>query len=209
MAAILDNGYFNLIVSIFTIYALFGDDFRILVTSKGADNVFNGILMVCMVIFIFEIFLSVKVVKGYFNSFFFWLDVISTVTLVLDLTWVSDAILASGGSSVGQSASIARASRASRIGTKAGRIVRIIRLIRLVKIFKIVQQKRKTEAIKNKDNKIDENEMQKQQRDLQKQEQEQMQQVESAQKQRQSKVIKSKMSQLLEKKQKADMDKIY
>lgn len=101
MAYILDNGYFNLLVSIFTIYALFGDDFRVLLTSKPADNVFNGILIVCMCIFITEIFLSVMVVKGYFNSFFFWLDCISTITLILDLTWVSDAIALAGGSSMG------------------------------------------------------------------------------------------------------------
>lgn len=101
MARILDNGYFNILVSLFTIYALFGDDLRILLTSKSADDVFNSILLICMCIFTTEIFLSVMVVKGYFNSFFFWLDVVSTVTLVLDLTWVSDAIAESGGSSVG------------------------------------------------------------------------------------------------------------
>lgn len=92
MAKILDNGYFNLVVSLFTIYALFGDDFRVIVATKPDDNIFNGLLITCMLVFIVEIFLSVKVTKGYWNSFFFWLDVVSTVTLILDLTWVSDAI---------------------------------------------------------------------------------------------------------------------
>lgn len=93
-----------------------------------------------MIGFFLEIILSVYVKSDYFNSFFFWLDLISSVTLILDLTWVNEAISeATGGAGgVSQSGSIARASRAGRIGTKAGRIVRIIRLIRLVKIFKMV-----------------------------------------------------------------------
>lgn len=145
LAALLDSMVFNIIVSLFTIYALFGDDLRVIATSKGSDPVFNVFLIITLLIFGFEIVLSVLVKKGYFNSFFFWLDVVSTITLLLDLTWVADAIeeAGQGGGAVGSTAGIARASRASRIGTKAGRIVRIIRLIRLVKIFKIVQDKRK------------------------------------------------------------------
>jgi hypothetical protein len=144
MAALLEAVWFNIVVSIFTILALFGDDFRIIATSKGADPLFDVLLILTLLIFAFEITLSVLCKPGYFNSFFFWLDLISTVTLILDLTSVSNAITeaGSGGGAVGSTAGIARASRASRIGTKAGRIVRIIRLIRLVKIFKIVQEKK-------------------------------------------------------------------
>lgn len=151
MSKILDNWVFQLIVSFFTLYALFGDDLRILAFSKSSDVVFNILSIIAMAGFFIEIILSVCVKSDYLNSFFFWLDLISTVTLVLDLTWVNESIsdaTSGGAGGIGKSSSIARASRAGRIGTKAGRIVRIIRLIRLVKIFKIVQNKRKNMMMK-------------------------------------------------------------
>jgi len=141
MARILDNSVFQIVISLFTFYALFGDDLRILAFSKSADVTFNVLQIIAMIGFFIEIVLSVYVKSDYFNSFFFWLDLISSVTLILDLTWVNEAIseaTSGGASGVGKSSSIARASRAGRIGTKAGRIVRIIRLIRLVKIFKMI-----------------------------------------------------------------------
>lgn len=36
---------------------------------------------------------------GYFFSFFFWLDLLSTVSMILDIGWVSDAMFGSSGSS--------------------------------------------------------------------------------------------------------------
>ena len=74
-------------------------------------------------------------------NFFFWLDVISTLSILLDIGWVSEQLFQSGGSTSLQStASLARAGRASKIGARAGRIVRIMRLIRLVKLYKHAQQ---------------------------------------------------------------------
>ena len=120
-------------------YALFADDLRILFLTKEVDLGYNILLMVCCILFMVEVVLSMKVKSNYKWSFFMWLDIVSSLTLVIDLTWVSELIMNLGNSGgLGQSSSIARAGRASRIGTKAGRIVRIIRLIRLVKIFKIV-----------------------------------------------------------------------
>eukprot|EP00971_Amphidinium_carterae_P128483 2545194-Amphidinium_carterae.1 len=94
---------------------------------------------------------------GYLFGFFFILDIISTVTLVLDLTFVSsmlfDTIITStdgessadgGGGGGGNSADAARAARASRAGTKAGRVVRLIRLIRLIKMLKCLNKKKQS-----------------------------------------------------------------
>ena len=74
LAALLDSMVFNIVVSLFTLYALFGDDIRVIATSKASDVVFNVFLILCLLIFGFEILLSVLVKKGYFNSFFFWLE---------------------------------------------------------------------------------------------------------------------------------------
>ena len=71
-------------------------------------------------------------------SFFFWLDILSTLSLIFDIGWISDGLFETGDA--GNASKIARAGRASRIGTRAGRIVRIVRLIRLVKLYKHAQQ---------------------------------------------------------------------
>ena len=42
-----------------TIYALTGDDFRIIFTQKPADPYFNVMVLVCIAIFSFEIIISV------------------------------------------------------------------------------------------------------------------------------------------------------
>ena len=42
-----------------------------------------------MTLFSIEIILSVLCKKNYFLSFFFWLDILSTITLVFDLGWVN------------------------------------------------------------------------------------------------------------------------
>ncbi len=93
--------------------------------------------------------------NGYTNSFYFWLDLISTLTLLLDVGWISDAIFGTGSStnSALSGATIARAARASKIGSKAGRIVRILRLIRLIRIVKFYKatEKLKEDKLNKKD----------------------------------------------------------
>merc|ERR1719359_1671106 len=72
-------------------------------------------------------------------SFFFTLDVVSTLSLVLDISWIADELFcASEDGDAGGNA--IRASRASRAGTRAARVVRIIRLIRIVMLYKAIQE---------------------------------------------------------------------
>jgi hypothetical protein len=76
--------------------------------------------------------------KHYLWSFFFWLDLVALVSLLMDVTWLWEMIqLLFGVVQSGADSSIARAGRASRAGTKAGRAGRIIRIIRLVRVVKL------------------------------------------------------------------------
>ena len=95
----------------------------------------------CLALFGLEMILSCIAKEGYIFGFFFWLDLISTASLIFDIQWITDILFGTGGGQNAQSAtSLARASRASRIATRTGRIVRIVRLIRLVKLYKHAQQ---------------------------------------------------------------------
>ncbi|KAF4727772.1 Adenylyl/guanylyl cyclase [Perkinsus olseni] len=128
-----DNSQF--ITSVITIYALFGDDIRVSSTSQSADTTFDVLTSISLVIFVIEVTAASVGKEGYIWSFFFFLDSLSTASLILDLTFVAEALFGGGGGS--SDARVARAGRASRAGTRAGRVVRIIRLIRLLRIIKL------------------------------------------------------------------------
>lgn len=129
-----------------TIFALFGDDFRLAVFTKTADDGFSAAMIVCLILFGFEIIMAFISKPEYRFSFFFWLDVLSTISLIFDINWIWNAIQSKASSTLVQSTQIARASRASRAGTRAARIIRVIRvirLIRIVKLYKLAQSKLK------------------------------------------------------------------
>lgn len=76
---------------------------------------------------------------------------ISTASLILDITWVSEALFAqrTEDAATTDAGSIARAGRAGRAGTRVGRVIRIIRIIRLIRIVKLyrayVERKKQAE----------------------------------------------------------------
>lgn len=130
-------------MTLVTVYALLGDDLRIIFWDNTADPIFLGITVASMVFFAIEIVLASIGKPDYFNSFFFWLDALSTLSLITDVEPFMLAV--TGGGDEGQAeaaeaAAIARASRGARIGTRAGRMARIIRLIRLIRIVKLYKQ---------------------------------------------------------------------
>jgi len=86
-----------LYVTILTIYALFGDDIRVLTTTKPADIYFDVITIVAMATFTVEILLGVLSKINYTCSFYFWLDIISTLSLITDIQMISNELFYSTG----------------------------------------------------------------------------------------------------------------
>lgn len=84
---------FQILISLFTVYALFGADLKFLISEKKDDEIFDYFTIFSLFIFCFEIIVSVIVKKDYLFSFFFFLDAISTITLIFDLTYVDSAFL--------------------------------------------------------------------------------------------------------------------
>ena len=76
-------------MTIITLYALFGDDIRVLITDKEGDPTFWILNIIALWSFAIEILISSIAKPDYFNGFFFWLDFISTASLLLDIGWVS------------------------------------------------------------------------------------------------------------------------
>lgn len=93
---ILNNKYYQAIIFVATLYALFGIDIKSAVTTKAADIPFDVLTIIVMTLFVSEILLSILTQPGYFFSFFFWLDTISTASLVFDISLFVTSISGSG-----------------------------------------------------------------------------------------------------------------
>lgn len=148
-------------MTILTIYALFGEDVRLCAFPKTVDDYFFSFTAISFVFFAVEIILMSIAREGYFLGFFFWLDVISTISLITDIGWVWDEIVGTkdeGAQDAQQASKLARSSRGAKIGSRAGRIARVIRLVRLIRIVKlyknanyVLENDKKDAPIENKD----------------------------------------------------------
>ena len=79
-----------------TLYALLGDDLRLIFAPIEGDGVFTVITSIALAMFTMELLLSSIGVEGYFNSFFFWLDALSTASLITDIQPIMDSLLGGG-----------------------------------------------------------------------------------------------------------------
>lgn len=136
---IADNKAFIALTTLLTVYALVGDDIRLLATNKPADFLFDIFTMICLVVFTFEILISCIGKDDYILGFFMCLDLVSTVTLVLDLSFVIESLIGDGENA---EAGDMRSNKTARVGAKAGRVVRVIRLVRILKLYKAISEAR-------------------------------------------------------------------
>lgn len=88
----IDSIGFNLCTLFLTIFALFGSDFEILLFESNSTLGFDIVRIITMVIFLFEVLISSFSKKNYVGSFFFILDLLSTLTMLLDLSWVKNEL---------------------------------------------------------------------------------------------------------------------
>ena len=135
-ANIIDNTYVVIFMTLITVYALYFDDIRMIFLPKNLDDIFYGITLVGMICFTLEILIAGYAKDDYLYSFFFWLDIVSTVSMIPDCGWIWDPMIGdSGNANADDATDLAKSSRASRV-IRVIRIIRLIRLIRIVKLYK-------------------------------------------------------------------------
>lgn len=144
----IDDKWVILVMTMVTLWALFGDDIRLVATNKPADQYFFISFIVILCLFIIEIFLTSLVVDDYKYSFFFWLDIVASISLVLDIPYMIDPFISLfGGSSTTADVTLNTTSgpiNAQGIASKVLKSFRLIRLVRIVKLYKYFT-KRETE----------------------------------------------------------------
>ena len=136
LESFLESGKVTITMSVVTVYSLFSADVQELGFPKSADDVFSSLIVICLCLFSFELLLSFIYKPKYKWSFYFWLDLIATLSLITDIGWIWDSLIGVSNSSSG-SKQAKSAGNASRAGTRTSRILRIIRLIRLIRIVKL------------------------------------------------------------------------
>ena len=141
----LDSTPVLIIMSVLTLFALFASDIKAAWLRIEVDEAFNIIQCILIGIFGIEFILNCIAKKDYLLSFFFWLDLISTVSIIQDIDYIMNPILGYGPqkkttsnkSTAAATKAISKVSSASR-ATRVLRVVRIVRLIRMVKLYKSV-----------------------------------------------------------------------
>lgn len=137
---------YQILISILTIYTLFFDDFRTALFDADKDTYFDDVGLFILGLFTLEIVVTSIFIDGYFLSFFFFLDIISTASIIFDVNFLSDIIFGTENSS--SLTQLAAQSKASRAATRAVRIVKLVRIIRIIKLYKNAE---KAKEIKEKE----------------------------------------------------------
>lgn len=158
----LDHWICQTFMTSLTVYILFADDMKMILTDSSTDDTFSTICVAIMAIFTLEFLISSIVVEDYFLGFYFWLDFVSIVSMLLDVSWfynflintvagvdmsasASGSSLAPGGGNTNMKSlsAIAKAGRGAKVGSRAIRVLRILRIIRLARISKLYKASEK------------------------------------------------------------------
>jgi hypothetical protein len=132
---------------VLTVFALFGDDMRLMVFDIDADGSFVVISGIIFFVFFIELALTTYANIGFALSFFFWLDLIAWLSMITDVTPLWEGIqglFQADSSNDGADFSVAKNARAAR----TIRIIRLIRLVRIIKLIKAVQKNRELAKLK-------------------------------------------------------------
>ena len=95
----LDSKFVTILMTLVTVFALIGvsqssninsfqDDIRVIATEKSSDIYFFSALTISFVLFIIEVLTASIVVDDFKYSFFFYLDIVATLSLINDIPWM-------------------------------------------------------------------------------------------------------------------------
>ena len=127
---VMDRGETQLFLGVLLLLSLFLNESWVLGNADdSSDDALYGILTFIFVIFALETVVLSVVQPHYFLGFFFWMDLIGTLSIILDIGWISESFLKSGSSN---QASILRATRAAKLGARYGRLMRILKLMKFM-----------------------------------------------------------------------------
>ena len=126
-------------MTIVTIFALFGDDMRLWMTTKQEDVYFFYGLSFSFVLFSAELLVNSCVGEDFKYSFFFWLDFIATLSLIPDIAWFSNFLnrLLGFQETTFEMDIYRGGALQTSDNSNLAKVVKSVRLIRLIRIIKL------------------------------------------------------------------------
>lgn len=88
-----DSNYFIIFFMVKTLFIMFIHDIQMGFISPSYDEIIDILQTITFFFFLLEIVLTSIAKEDYLNSFFFWLDVISTISIIQDISFMFDPIL--------------------------------------------------------------------------------------------------------------------
>ena len=143
---IIEGKVVTTVMTIFTVFALFGDDFRKWFFGSWIDPYFYGALIASRFLFGIEILFNSCVVDDFKYSFFFWLDIVAAASLIVDIAWLISAMetmMNMKTTTTAADVSPGQIAQGNNNNDKISQIIkslRLIRLIRIIKLYKYVVQ---------------------------------------------------------------------
>jgi hypothetical protein len=89
----LDSNIELWVMAIFTCFALFGSDLKVIFLYPKHDDIFNAIYLFVLFLFLVEFFCNWYVKPAYVSTFFFWLDLMSIVSMFLEIDWILNPLV--------------------------------------------------------------------------------------------------------------------
>jgi hypothetical protein len=132
-------------LTILTVYVLFAENLKDLFLPKSFDIAHSIIMIMIIIIFLIEFFISYLCINNYPFSFYFWLDLVSILSMLFDIDWLFDLILLKlseqdSTNNIKSLNNIAKAGKAARISTRAIKVLRVIRILRQIRIVKLYKE---------------------------------------------------------------------
>lgn len=130
----MNNKFFIAMISFLVIYKLLASDLKMLFLDKKYDYLSYGMSTFCLFVFAIEMLMQCWVVEGYIWKFFFWIDFVATITIILDIGWImkkfETPINSEDNDDTTAFVGLIKASKAAKI-IKVIRVIRVIRIVRL------------------------------------------------------------------------------
>lgn len=135
--AFITSRQYNIFIAVTVITVLFAEEF-VTVAMFTVKGVFWGlpiVFMIAFVIFLLEILICSLVLDDYFLQFYFWLDILATLSLIPDIPWIWPKEWSAFEGAAGDQLQFLRLVRVTRM-------VRLVRLVRLMKAVKVLDKKK-------------------------------------------------------------------
>ena len=90
---IVNSNFFVTFFMILTFFIMFIADIQNCLLPSDSDNIINALQTTILVLFTIEIIFTCLAKEGYINSFFFWLDLVSSLSIIQDIGFIFDPLL--------------------------------------------------------------------------------------------------------------------